>query len=169
MNASTIQNIKSFLRVNLYIKLALNKLIHIIMRETPSPGMRRFILNFLGAEVHETAIISYGFLLFDASIASNLIIKKNVSIGPRVTIVTHADPTPSELVNLYPIIDKPVIIEENVWIGANVTIIPGVKVGKYSVIAAGSVVIRDVPPYSVVAGVPARVVKTISFDGNYSL
>lgn len=162
MKASTIKNIKNYIRADVYIKLALNKVLHIIMRETPSPGMRRFILRFLGAEIHETAVISYGFLLFDASIASNLIIKKNVSIGPRVTIVTHADPTPSELVNLYPKIDKPVIIEENVWIGANVTIIPGVTVGKYSVIAAGSVVIRDVPPYSVVAGVPARVVKMIS-------
>lgn len=134
------------------------------MRETPSPSMRRYILTYLGAKIHKTAVISYGFLLFDASIASNLVIKNNVSIGPRVTIVTHADPTPSKLVKLYPKIDKAVIIEENVWIGANVTIIPGVTVGKYSVIAAGAVVIRDVPPYSVVAGVPAKVVKTISID-----
>lgn len=54
---------------------------------------------------------------------------------------------------------KPVIIEDDVWIGGRVTILPGVHVGTGVVIGAGAVVTKDVPEYSVIAGVPARIVK----------
>jgi len=52
-----------------------------------------------------------------------------------------------------------IVVEDEVWIGANAVIVAGVKVGKHSVIAAGSVVTKDVPPYSVVAGNPAKILK----------
>ena len=55
--------------------------------------------------------------------------------------------------------DKDVIIEKDVWIGANVTILAGVHVGRGATIAAGAVVNKDVPPYSVVGGIPAKVIK----------
>lgn len=55
--------------------------------------------------------------------------------------------------------DRDVIIEKDVWIGANVTILAGVTVGRGATIAAGAVVNRDAPPYSVVGGVPAKVIK----------
>lgn len=58
----------------------------------------------------------------------------------------------------------PIVVENDVWIGANSTILAGVRIGKHSVVAAGSVVNRDVPPYSVCAGVPARVVKQYDFE-----
>ena len=54
---------------------------------------------------------------------------------------------------------RPVTIEDDVWIGANAVILPGVTLGKHSVVAAGSVVSRSVPPYSVCAGSPAKVIK----------
>ena len=54
---------------------------------------------------------------------------------------------------------SPIVIEDESWIGANAVIVPGVTVGKHSIVAAGSVVTKNVPPYSVVAGNPARVIK----------
>lgn len=57
-------------------------------------------------------------------------------------------------------IEEPVIIEDNVWIGSRVTILPGVTIGKGSVIGASAVVTKSVSPYSVVAGNPAKIVKT---------
>lgn len=54
---------------------------------------------------------------------------------------------------------RPVVIEDAVWIGANAIVLPGVRIGRGSVVAAGSVVARDVPPMTVVAGNPAQVVK----------
>lgn len=58
----------------------------------------------------------------------------------------------------------PVTIEDDVWIGANAVILPGVTIGKHSVVAAGSIVSRSIPPYSVCAGTPAKVIKRYDFD-----
>lgn len=54
---------------------------------------------------------------------------------------------------------RPVVIEDDVWIGRRVTVLPGVTVGAHSIISAGAVVTKDVEPYSVVGGVPARLIK----------
>lgn len=54
---------------------------------------------------------------------------------------------------------KPVTIEDDVWIGSRVTILPGVHIGKGVIIGAGSVVTKDIPPYTIVAGNPAKIVK----------
>jgi len=59
-----------------------------------------------------------------------------------------------------------ITVEDEVWIGANCVVVAGVTIGKHSVIAAGSVVTKDVPPYSVVVGNPGRVIKQYSFDSN---
>lgn len=56
----------------------------------------------------------------------------------------------------------PVVIGDNVWIGDKASVLPGVTIGEGSIVAANAVVTRDVPPYSVVAGIPARIVKTVS-------
>lgn len=54
---------------------------------------------------------------------------------------------------------RPIVIEDDCWIGANVTVTAGVTIGRHSVVAGGSVVTRDVPPYTIVGGNPARVLK----------
>jgi acetyltransferase-like isoleucine patch superfamily enzyme len=59
---------------------------------------------------------------------------------------------------------KPIVVEDESWIGANVVIVPGITIGKHSIVAAGSVVTKNVPPYSVVAGNPARLLKQFDFN-----
>ena len=56
---------------------------------------------------------------------------------------------------------KPVVIGDDVWIGANAVILPGVTIGRHCVVAAGAVVTKDVPDNSVVAGVPAKILKQL--------
>jgi acetyltransferase-like isoleucine patch superfamily enzyme len=87
-----------------------------------------------------------------------------VKIGNRVLIASHVAITssthdPSAPVMMGTIVHRPVIIEDDVWIGAHSVILPGVHVGHGAVIAAGAVVTRDVPAECTVAGVPARIVK----------
>jgi acetyltransferase-like isoleucine patch superfamily enzyme len=53
------------------------------------------------------------------------------------------------------------VIEDDIWIGANAVILPGVTIGQHSVVAAGAIVTKDIPPHSLVAGVPAKVIKQI--------
>jgi acetyltransferase-like isoleucine patch superfamily enzyme len=55
--------------------------------------------------------------------------------------------------------DKDVIVEKDVWIGCNVTLLSGVHIGRGAIVAAGAVVSKDVPPYSIVGGIPARIIK----------
>ena len=58
----------------------------------------------------------------------------------------------------------PVIIEDEVWLGEGVCVMPNVKIGKHSVIGANSVVTKDIPPYSVAVGVPAKIIKRYNFE-----
>jgi acetyltransferase-like isoleucine patch superfamily enzyme len=88
-------------------------------------------------------------------------IADDVMIGPNVSILTSSHPIePAQRRN--GVIASPVVIEKNVWIAAGVTIIGGVTVGENSVVAAGSVVTADVPPDTLVAGNPARVIRSIA-------
>jgi len=54
---------------------------------------------------------------------------------------------------------EPIVIGDDVWIGTRVIVLPGVKIGSHSIIGAGAVVTKDVPPYAIVAGVPAKIIK----------
>ena len=90
-------------------------------------------------------------------------IGKNSTLAYQTTILTSADPNgPHNLLSkIYGSIKKPVIIGENSWIGARSVILPGITIGDCCVVAAGSVVTKDVPHYRVVAGVPACVKKIL--------
>jgi serine acetyltransferase len=85
----------------------------------------------------------------------------NVIIGPQNIIVDfdHAYDLANIPINQQGVVKKEVIIEEDVWISSHCVITKGVRIGKGSVIAAGAVVNKDIPPYSVAAGIPAQVIK----------
>jgi len=92
-----------------------------------------------------------------------LIIGNNVMMGPDVMIYTsnhRFDRTDIPMIDQGNTEPKAVVIEDDVWIAARAIILPGVRIGKGAVIAAGAVVTKDVPPYTVVGGVPARKIKS---------
>jgi acetyltransferase-like isoleucine patch superfamily enzyme len=87
-------------------------------------------------------------------------IADDVMIGPNVSIITAGHPLePSRRRTMT--IGKPIVIERNVWIAAGAIIIGGVTIGENSVVAAGSVVTRDVPPNTLVGGNPARAIRSV--------
>ena len=88
-------------------------------------------------------------------------IADDVMIGPNVSIITASHPLePSQRRTIS--IGKPIVIERNVWIATGATIIGGVTIGENSVVAAGSVVTKNVPPNTLVGGNPARVIRALS-------
>ncbi|WP_319586143.1 DapH/DapD/GlmU-related protein [uncultured Desulfobulbus sp.] len=98
-----------------------------------------------------------------AKLIGPVIIGKYVNMGPDVLIHTRNhktdDPTIIMQKQGFDVV-KPVTIEDDVWIGERVIILPGVTIGQGSVIGAGAVVAKSIPPYSVAVGNPARVVKS---------
>lgn len=96
-----------------------------------------------------------------------LTIGKKVIFGPHPTIITgdhRIDIIGKYIIDItnkekLPENDQPVVIEDDVWCGANVTILKGVTIGRGSVVAAGAVVTKSFPPYSIIGGVPARLLK----------
>lgn len=89
-------------------------------------------------------------------------IGNDVMMGPNVTIITRNHrfdntDTPMRLQGFEEY--KPVVIEDDVWIGQQVIILPGIHIGKGSIIGAGSVVTKNVEPYSIVGGAPAKLIR----------
>lgn len=87
-------------------------------------------------------------------------IADQVMIAHKVNLITAGHPVEPDRRRAY-ITAAPITIEMNVWIGAAATVLPGVTIGAGSVVAAGAVVSRDVPPATLVAGVPATVIRTL--------
>lgn len=102
----------------------------------------------LGASFGEKVFINQGCYFLDLG---GITIGDRVLIGPRVTLSTAGHPVhPDERFDA--VTHAPIVIEDDVWIGAGATVTPGVTIGRGSVVGAGTVVARDVPPMSVVTG-----------------
>jgi acetyltransferase-like isoleucine patch superfamily enzyme len=116
-----------------------------------------FYINFgKHTKIGKNVFINHSCSFLDLG---GITIEDDVLIGPKVNLVTENHPI--EPNNRKTLICKPIMIKRNSWIGAGATILPGVTVGENAVVAAGSVVTKDVPNNTIVAGVPAKHVKDI--------
>lgn len=97
---------------------------------------------------------------------NDLFIGKNSTIAYGASILTGANPHAShnKLGKIYPKMTAPVVIGDNCWIGANATILPGITIGDCSIVAAGAIVTKDVPPGVLVAGNPAVIKKRLDLN-----
>ena len=100
---------------------------------------------------------------------TDIYVGDNVMIGPNVTISAGTHPVHPELRRKQAQYNLSITIGSNVWIGANSVILPGVRIGDNTVIGAGSVVTRDIPPGCLAAGNPCRVIRRISEQDSVEL
>lgn len=104
-----------------------------------------------------TRIGLHNTIIGPVSIGNNV----NLAQGITVTALNHNFGDATKRIDEQGVSTKPVVIGNDVWIGANVVVLPGVTIGSHCVVAAGAVVTKDVPDRTLVAGVPAKVIKTI--------
>ena len=149
--------------------------LHNLTEATPE---RQILLQQLLGQIGQNSIIeppfycSYGqnthigdhvYLNFSCTIFDNneVRIGNHVMIGPGVQIYTAAHALQAEARNQGWEVAKPIVIEDNVWIGGSAILLPGVRIGRNAVVGAGAVVSRSVPANMVVVGNPARVIREI--------
>jgi acetyltransferase-like isoleucine patch superfamily enzyme len=85
----------------------------------------------------------------------------NLAQGITITALNHNFENRYQYIDSQGVSTTPVTIGDDIWIGANAVVLPGVSIGNHSVVAAGAVVTKDVPPHSLVAGIPAKIIKEI--------
>lgn len=129
--------------------------------------VRKLYASFLGVEMSTGTFANLGMKVVPNDSDVCVHIGRNVSIAPNVTFVCHSSANNGVEINQYSYVNSKltkkgdIFVEDEVWIGANVIILPGVRVGRCSVIGAGSIVINDILPYSVYAGSPAKRIRDL--------
>ena len=106
----------------------------------------------------ENFYANHGLVILDGA---KVVFGKNVFVAPNCGFHTARHPLDAERRNKGLEYANPITVGDNVWFGAGVQVLPGVTIGEGAVIAAGAVVTKDVPPRTLVAGVPAKIVKMI--------
>ena len=97
--------------------------------------------------------------------AGDVTIGRNVALANRVSLLTSSHETADPRARAGRRVLAPIVIGDGAWLGANVTVLGGVTIGEGAVVAAGSLVRADVPPHTLVGGVPARVLRALPVDG----
>ena len=147
------------------------------MNNTSEPQkIRQFLSQIIDSEIDKSVTIftpfhiNYGkntqigknvFINFDCVFLDlgGIIIEDGVLIAPKVCLLSEGHPISPE--QRHSLVPKHIHIKKNAWIGANATILHGVTIGQNAVVAAGSVVTKDVPDNVVVGGIPAQILKEL--------
>lgn len=108
--------------------------------------------------IGERTFVNYGLVALDVLPIS---IGSDVQLGPNTQLLTPTHPLDPALRRAKWEAGRPIVIEDNVWLGGGVIVLPGVTIGRNSVVGAGSVVTRDVPPNVLVVGNPAGFVRRL--------
>ena len=142
------------------------RFVKFIANQYPDARVRKVYWEILGVIMGNNTYPNLGFQ--STSNGEKLVfIGDNVSISPYVTFIPESSANNGLEINNIDYIKRyltkkeKIIVEDDVWIGANVTILPGVIIGKCSVIGAGSVVTKNVEPYSIYAGIPAKKIRDL--------
>lgn len=142
--------------LGIYGRLVLGDRVRLVARPVP---LELAVGRGATLEIGNNVFINYGGSI---SASSHVTIEQDTTIGPHCLILDNdfheLDPARRNEVPL----SRPVVLEKNVWLGARVIVLPGVRIGQDSVIGAGSVVTRDIPPGVLAAGVPAKVLRHLT-------
>lgn len=140
----------------------LKKLLKSLAKYFPGYKLRCFFLRLAGYQVGKDVYIGEELIIVDElEDSGQVVIGDRVAIAPRVTLVVSSRPNFSRIKSLVNERKGPIAIKNDAWLGTGVIILPNVCIGEGAVVAAGSVVTKDVPSYTVVIGAPAKQMREI--------
>lgn len=154
------------------ISILPNRWIKFLAYFYPDARIRKMCLDKMFVYMGEGTFANYGLKVTvnQSTDDYRIIIGDRVSIAPNVTIISESEPNNSPKLAAIKYVkdklvkDEKVIIENDVWLGASVTILPGVRIGEGAIVGAGAVVTKNVEPYTVVAGIPAKVIRNLDSE-----
>jgi len=146
------------------ITMIKKKVFKYIAKISPGYGLRIWLLRKCNYHIGKQVYIGEDLIIIDdlKDSSTNLIIGDCASISPRVTLVLHTKPNWSKIADYVNSKKGKIIIEKDAWIGTGAVILPDITIGEGAVVGANSVVTKDVPPYTIVGGVPAKKIKTVN-------
>jgi len=130
----------------------------------PGYQLRRGLLRAAGYTIGQDVYIGEDLIIIDElDDKGYLHIGNRVAIAERVTLVIASRPNFSRIAPYVPTAHGPIIIEDDAWLGTGSIIMPNVKIGRGAVVGAHSLVTKDVPPFTVVVGIPAKPFKKVDY------
>ncbi|MHB1295064.1 MAG: acyltransferase [Anaerolineae bacterium] len=138
-----------------FVKQTLKQMVRFI----PMHSLRARVLRLCGYVLGEEVYIGPDFIIMDRPCDRGMVyLGDRVAISPRVTLVVSSRPNNSRIAPYLPVRNDMITIENDAWLGTGTVVLPGIRVGEGAIVGANAVVTRDVPPYTIVAGVPARTI-----------
>jgi acetyltransferase-like isoleucine patch superfamily enzyme len=154
------------MRMRRWIKSYFKRILKLIAKDIPGYNLRARLLRMAGYDVGSPVYIGEGLIIVDMQYQKPMVfIGNEVTIAQRVTLITSSGaPESKDVYRVFGADVGPIHIQDGAWIGAGAIIQPNITIGRSAIVGSGAVVTKDVPPYTVVVGVPARPIKRFSIE-----
>lgn len=144
------------------MRAVIKRLMRILVKFMPGYRLRPAMLRACGCRVGQDVYVGEDLIIVDEPQDWGMItIGDRVAISPRVTLVVSSRPNASRIAPYVPVVHAPIVIGSDAWLGTGVVVLPGIAIGEGAVVGANSVVTRNVTPYTIVSGSPARVMREV--------
>ena len=145
------------------MRAIVKKVLKLLVKQMPVCRLRSAMLRLCGYAIGKDVYVGEDLIIIDEPSDRGMVrVGDRVAISPRVTLVVSSRPNRSRIAPYVPVKHSAITIEDDAWLGTGVVVLPGVSIGEGAVVAANSVVTRDVGAYTIVGGSPARVIRRVS-------
>ena len=149
------------------MRVILKRLLKLLVKNMPGNQLRISMLRWSGYSVGKDVYVGEDLLIIDEPSDRGMVsIGDRVAISPRVTLVVSSRPNFSRTAPYVPVRHSQIIIGSDVWLGTGTVVLPGIKIGEGAVVAANSVVTKDVESYTIVGGSPATYIRDVLVPWN---